>query len=287
MAKIKLYLALTRLNRPIGIYLLLWPTLSALVIASGGAPNLYNLIIFTLGVIIMRSAGCVINDLADRNFDRLVERTKNRPLASEAISINEALILLIILLIFAVILVFLTNLNTIYLACGALAIAALYPFMKRYTYYPQIVLGIAFSWGIPMAFTAQNQALSLGVWLLVLANILWTIAYDTYYALADIVDDLKIGVKSTAIAFGKYARLICLSLQLASLICLSLAGIYFNLGLIFYIALLVSLVIFIYGYVITYNYEPQICFNTFLNNHFAGLIIFIAIALNYCGIKYL
>jgi len=281
MAKIRFYLALTRLNRPIGIYLLLWPTLGALIIAADGRPSSTNWLIFTLGVIVMRSAGCIINDLADRNFDGLVERTKSRPLATGIVSVTEALILLIALVIIAAALVLLTNLNTIYLACGAVIIAALYPFMKRYTYYPQIVLGFAFSWGIPMTFTAHDKNLSIGVYFLVLANILWTIAYDTYYALADIKDDIKIGVKSTAIVFGKYARIICLMLQMTSLVCLSLSGLYFDLGLIFYSSLLIAFIIFWYGYLVTCSYEPQICFTTFLNNHWAGFVIFIAIFLNY------
>jgi len=281
MEKIRLYLALTRLDRPIGIYLLLWPTLTALVIATDGAPSLLNWLIFILGVIIMRSGGCVINDLADRNFDGFVERTKKRPLASGAISVKEALFLLLFLLLLAVCLVCLTNLKTIYLAFGALVIAAIYPLMKRYTYYPQIVLGIAFSCGIPMTFTANEQNLTFGVWLLVLANVLWTVAYDTYYALADIKDDRKIGIKSTAIVFGQYARQICLSLQLAHLVCLIAAGVYFALGAIFYGALLIALMIFIYGYLVTKSLAAQICFHTFLNNNWAGFAIFVATLASY------
>ena len=200
--RIRDFVQLTRLDRPIGIYLLLWPTLWALWIAAEGVPSLKNLLIFVLGVVLMRSAGCVINDFADRNFDGHVARTKNRPLATGRISPKEALLFFAVLVLLSFGLVLCTNATTVWLSFGALGVAALYPFMKRYTYYPQAVLGAAFSWGMPMAFTAETGELPAAAWLLFVANVIWTVGYDTYYAMADREDDLKIGVKSTAILFG-------------------------------------------------------------------------------------
>jgi len=281
MAKIKFYIALTRLNKPIGIYLLLWPTLSALVIAAEGNPSLKHWLIFTFGVIVMRSAGCIINDFADRDFDGFVARTKQRPLANGSLTTTEALTFCIVLLICATLLVILTNITTIYLASGALLVAAIYPFMKRVTYYPQLVLGIAFSWGILMSFTAEQSQLPAKAWWLFAANLLWTVAYDTYYALSDIKDDLQIGIKSTAIIFGKQARDICLILQIASLSCWIIAGIQFNLGWYFYASLIICLLIFIAGYIKTTDYEPHKCFKVFLSNHWAGFIIFMSLIADY------
>ena len=191
------FIQLMRLDKPIGTYLLLWPTLWALWIAAEGVPSAKNLFIFITGVILMRAAGCVVNDFADRNFDGHVQRTQARPMAAGRVSSREAWTLFAILVGLSFVLVLLTNATTVYLSFGALALAACYPFMKRYTFYPQVVLGAAFSWGMPMAFTAETGSLPPEAWLLFIANLLWTVAYDTYYAMAD-REDLKIGIKSTA-----------------------------------------------------------------------------------------
>lgn len=275
------FVQLTRMDKPIGIYLLLWPTLWALWIAAEGVPSAKNLVIFVAGVILMRAAGCVINDYADRNFDGHVSRTKARPLASGRVSAREALILFAVLIALSFALVLLTNATTVWLSFGALAVAALYPFMKRYTYYPQVVLGTAFSWGMPMAFTAETGELPAAAWLLLLANVIWTVAYDTYYAMADREDDLKIGVKSTAILFGDADRVIILGLQGLALLCLLLAGARFELGLYFYLGLAVAAACFAWQFHMTRGREPQICFRAFLHNHWAGLAIFIGIVLDY------
>lgn len=275
------FVQLTRMDKPIGIYLLLWPTLWALWIAAEGVPSAKNLVIFVAGVILMRAAGCVINDYADRNFDGHVSRTKARPLASGRVSAREALILFAVLIALSFALVLLTNATTVWLSFGALAVAALYPFMKRYTYYPQVVLGTAFSWGMPMAFTAETGELPAAAWLLLLANVIWTVAYDTYYAMADREDDLKIGVKSTAILFGDADRVIILGLQGLALLCLLLAGARFELGLYFYLGLAVAAACFAWQFHMTRGREPQTCFRAFLHNHWAGLAIFIGIVLDY------
>jgi len=275
------FLQLTRMDKPIGIYLLLWPTLWALWIAAEGVPSIKNLLIFVTGVVLMRAAGCVINDYADRHFDGHVSRTKARPLASGKVTAREALILFAVLVALSFALVLLTNATTVWLSFGALAVAALYPFMKRYTYYPQVVLGTAFSWGMPMAFTAETGELPAAAWLLLLANVIWTVAYDTYYAMADREDDLKIGVKSTAILFGDADRVIILGLQGLALLCLLLAGARFELGLYFHLGLLVAAGCFAWEFRTTRQREPLVCFRAFLHNHWAGLAIFLGIVLDY------
>ncbi|MBD9653261.1 MULTISPECIES: 4-hydroxybenzoate octaprenyltransferase [unclassified Pseudomonas] len=275
------FLQLMRMDKPIGIYLLLWPTLWALWIAAEGVPSIKNLVIFVIGVVLMRAAGCVINDYADRNFDGHVSRTQLRPLASGKVSAREALILFAVLVALSFALVLLTNATTVWLSFGALAVAALYPFMKRYTYYPQVVLGTAFSWGMPMAFTAETGELPAAAWLLLLANVIWTVAYDTYYAMADREDDLKIGVKSTAILFGDADRVIIFGLQGLALLCLLLAGGRFELGLCFYLGLLVAAGCFAWEFHMTRQREPMVCFRAFLHNHWAGLAIFVGIVTDY------
>lgn len=275
------FIQLTRMDRPIGIYLLLWPTLTALWIAGEGAPSLKNLLIFTLGTVLMRAAGCVVNDYADRNFDGHVERTKSRPLATGAVSVREAMLTFALLLALAFGLVLLTNATTVWLSFGAVALAACYPFMKRYTFYPQVVLGAAYSWGIPMAFTAESGALPAAAWLLYIANLLWTVAYDTYYAMTDRPDDLKIGVKSTAILFGDADRVIILTLQGLSLLCLLLAGARFELGGYFHLGLLAAAACFLWEFHNTRSRDRQLCFRAFLHNHWAGLAILAGIILDY------
>ena len=275
------FIQLTRMDKPIGIYLLRWPTLWALWIAAKGVPSLSNLLIFVFGVILTRAGGCVINDFADRKVDGHVKRTEQRPLVSGKISGKEALVFFALLMGISFLLVLCTNAPTIWLSFGGLALAASYPFMKRYTYYPQVVLGAAFSWGMPMAFTAQTDSLPAAAWLLYIANLLWTVAYDTYYAMTDRDDDLKIGVKSTAILFGDADRVIILGLQGLSLGCLLLAGAQFDLGGWFHLGLLVAAGCYLWEFWYTRNREPQRCFQAFLHNHWAGLAIFVGIVLNY------
>ena len=275
------FIQLTRMDKPIGIYLLLWPTLWALWIAAKGVPSLSNLLIFVFGVILTRAAGCVINDFADRKVDGHVKRTVQRPMASGKISSKEALVFFALLMGLSFLLVLCTNAPTIWLSFGALALAATYPFMKRYTYYPQVVLGAAFSWGIPMAFTAETGSLPAAAWLLYIANLLWTVGYDTYYAMTDREDDLKIGVKSTAILFGDADRVIILSLQGLALGCLLLAGSHFELGGWFHLGLLGAATCFVWEFWYTRDRDPQRCFKAFLHNHWAGLAIFVGIVLDY------
>ena len=275
------FIQLTRMDKPIGIYLLLWPTLWALWVAAKGVPSLGNLVIFVLGVILTRAGGCVINDFADRKVDGHVKRTEQRPMASGKISSKEALVFFALLMGVSFLLVLCTNAQTVWLSFGALALAATYPFMKRYTYYPQVVLGAAFSWGIPMAFTAETGSLPAAAWLLYIANLLWTVGYDTYYAMTDREDDLKIGVKSTAILFGDADRVIILSLQGLDLGCLLLAGSHFELGGWFHLGLLAAAGCFVWEFWYTRERDPQRCFKAFLHNHWAGLAIFVGIVLNY------
>ncbi|TRX73408.1 4-hydroxybenzoate octaprenyltransferase [Pseudomonas mangiferae] len=275
------FVQLMRLDKPIGIYLLLWPTLWALWIAARGVPSAANLAIFVAGVFLMRAAGCVINDYADRDFDGHVSRTRARPLASGRIAGREALVLFALLCLASFGLVLLTNAATLWLSIGGLVLAASYPFMKRYTFYPQVVLGAAFSWGMPMAFTAETGELPAAAWLLYIANLLWTVAYDTYYAMTDREDDLKIGVKSTAILFGEADRAIILTLQGLALGCLLLAGARFELGLYFHLGLLVAAGCFAWEFHLTRTRDPQACFRAFLHNHWAGLAIFLGIVLDH------
>lgn len=275
------FIQLMRLDRPIGTYLLLWPTLWALWIAGEGSPSVKNVVIFVLGVILMRAAGCVINDFADRNLDAHVSRTKGRPLATGRITSKEAWLLFAILVALSFVLVLFTNAATIWLSFGALGVAALYPFMKRYTYYPQVVLGAAFSWGMLMAFTAERSELPPEAWLLFIANVVWTVAYDTYYAMADRDDDLKIGIKSTAILFGEADRVIIATLQGLALFCLILAGARFELGQWFHLGLTIAALCFAWEFWKTQSRKPQACFKAFLHNHWAGLAILAGIVLDY------
>jgi 4-hydroxybenzoate polyprenyltransferase len=280
--RLKIYSALTRFDKPIGSYLLLWPTLWALWIASDGHPDPILVIVFSLGVFITRSAGCVINDIADRKIDGKVKRTVNRPLAQKLISTKEAVALFVVLMFSAFLLVlFTTNALTVYLSFAALLLAFSYPFMKRYTHLPQVVLGAAFGFGIPMSFSATTDQLPLIAWILYFAKISWTVAYDTMYAMVDRDDDLKIGVKSTAILFGKFDNIINGTLQCFTLLLLICVGLMANLGGFFYIGLVLMSGFFIYQQRLTRNRERDLCFKAFLNNHYAGLAVFIAIVLDY------
>ena len=275
------FVQLTRMDKPIGIYLLLWPTLWALWIAGEGSPSLANVLIFVLGVILMRAAGCVINDFADRKVDGHVKRTEQRPLVSGKISSKEALVFFAILIALSFALVLCTNAATVGLSVGGVLLAATYPFMKRYTYYPQVVLGMAFSWGMPMAFSAETGQVPAAAWLLWIANLLWTVGYDTYYAMTDRDDDLRIGVKSTAILFGDADRLIIVILQGLALACLLLAGARFGLGGWYYLGLAGAALCFAWQYWQTRERERMACFKAFLHNHWAGLLIFVGIVLDY------
>lgn len=275
------YIELMRLNKPIGILLLLWPTLSALWIAAEGRPDFIVLSVFILGVIIMRSAGCVVNDYADRNVDGLISRTLNRPLIRGDVTSRQALILFFSLSLLAFILVIQLNEFTIWLSLGAIFLAALYPFMKRYTYLPQIFLGMAFGWAIPMAFAAQTNEIPTIAWLLFLANILWTTVYDTFYAMADREDDLLAGVKSTAILFGDDDLVIIGILQLSFLLVMLLIGSQLEMSISYYIAVFLAVLLAIYQQKIAKNKQPESCLRAFLNNNWLGGILFLGIAFHY------
>ncbi len=280
-AKIPYYLALIRFDRPIGTYLLLWPTLWALWIAAEGTPDFKLLVIFSLGTFLMRSAGCAINDYADRHIDGQVKRTSNRPIVTGKISPRSALLFAAVLCILAFLLVLFTNQKTVLLSFAAAALAACYPFMKRYTHLPQIVLGAAFAWSIPMAFAAQQNAMPALLWLIYLAVLLWTTAYDTFYAMVDRDDDIIIGVKSTAILFGKQDRLITALLQLMMIVVMIMVGFQFSLGNWYFAGLAGAAVLFAYQqYLIRYR-DRDDCLKAFLNNQWVGAIIFAGIFLHY------
>ena len=280
--KLSLYAELIRFNRPIGTYLLLWPTLWGLWFAAKGFPNLKLLIIFSIGVFLMRSAGCAINDYADRDFDMHVARTKNRPLTSGKISVKEALGVFGIILLLAFILVLQLNLNTILFSIIAVILAATYPFMKRYHHFPQVHLGAAFAWAIPMAFVATtNNAPPIEAWLLFIASLLWTTAYDTQYGMVDVEDDIKKGMKSTAILFGNYDTFIIGILQLVTLILITIVGIMTDRGLPFNISIFVAAALIHYQQILIKNREPAKCLQAFLNNNYFGMVIFIGLAIDY------
>ena len=272
---------ITRADKPIGTYLLLWPTYWALWIAGDGFPTLHWLVVFTLGVFVMRSAGCVINDWADRKVDGKVKRTENRPLVTGLLTPNDALSLFGLLLGIALGLVWTLSWFTIQLSVVAVLLAASYPFMKRYTQLPQVVLGAAFSWGMIMAFAEGMGEVPPVAWLLFSANLLWTVAYDTMYAMVDRDDDLKIGVKSTAILFGRHDKRIILLLQLATLGLLMSVGEILAFGWPYQLSLVVAAGFFCYQQILIVNRERDKCFQAFLNNHFVGLIVFIGIAVEY------
>jgi 4-hydroxybenzoate polyprenyltransferase len=275
------WMRLMRLDRPIGTYLLLWPTLWALWFASAGHPSPRNLLIFTLGVVVMRAAGCVINDYADRHVDGAVARTKNRPLPAGEVTPATALALFFVLLAAALGLVMLTNSLTIQLAFGGAAVAALYPFLKRVTHLPQLGLGVAWAWSTPMAFAAETNALQPALWVVFAAIVFWTIAFDTYYAMVDREDDVEVGIKSTAILFGRYDLLIIGLLQVGVLVLLAIAGGLFDRGALYFVSLAVAAGYFINQYRISRRRDRDACFAAFLNNHRVGMVIFIGLALDY------
>lgn len=274
------YCRLMRINKPIGALLLLWPTLWALWLAGKEAPNIYILIIFIVGVFLMRAAGCVINDFADRNFDGYVERTRSRPMPSGAVTEKESKILFLTLVTISFLLVLTLNKLTIALSVAAVILAWMYPFMKRFTHLPQVILGIAFGWSIPMAYAAVSEVLPLSCWLLLLANICWTVAYDTQYAMVDRNDDLKIGVKSTAILFGRYDKIIIGLLQFATILLLVGIGYLNELSGPFYWSLLLVGALFIYQQQLIALRERDKCFQAFMNNNYVGLVIFLGLLMD-------
>ncbi|BBN80783.1 4-hydroxybenzoate octaprenyltransferase [Pseudoalteromonas sp. A25] len=270
-----------RTDRPIGTLLLLWPTYWALWLANSGVPSLDLLVIFSCGVFIMRSAGCVINDFADRKIDGGVKRTAQRPLAIGEIKPGEALSLFCLLIVAAFFLVLMLNWQTVLLSIAALMLAASYPFMKRYTHLPQVVLGMAYSFSIPMAFMASIETVPGYAWLIFIANVFWTIAYDTMYAMVDRDDDLKIGVKSTAILFGKYDRHFIAMLNSAFVAIMVFVGITQTMSWPYFIGLAAAAILLIMLQISIHSRDRMRCFQSFLNNNRVGMVVFIGVAFSY------
>lgn len=275
------YAQLMRLHRPIGTLLLLWPTLWALWFAAGGLPDPQLLIVFVAGVLLMRSAGCVINDYIDRDFDRHVARTRTRPIAAGRVSPREALVLFVTLCAVAFGLVLRLNAFAVRLAFVAVFLAVTYPLLKRWTHLPQFYLGIAFGWGIPMAFAAQTNAIPALAWVLVGANISWVMAYDTAYAMADRADDVKVGVKSSAILFGRLDRLVIALSHAGALGLLALAGFMAGRGILYYAGLAVAGALAVHQQTRVRAREPQACFRAFLDNNRFGAVIFVGLLFDY------
>jgi 4-hydroxybenzoate polyprenyltransferase len=280
-AKLGDYAQLMRLHRPIGTLLLGWPTLWALWIAGQGRPDGRVLLVFVLGVLLMRSAGCVINDYADRDFDPHVERTRDRPIAAGRVSPREALVLFAVLCLVAFALVLTLNRLTVALSVAGAFLAATYPFLKRYTHLPQFYLGMAFGWGIPMAFAALTGEVPPLAWVLFAANIAWAVAYDTAYAMVDRDDDLKVGVKSTAILFGRYDRLMVGVHHAATLALLAVVGFMAGLGPLYHAGLAVAAGIAVYQQYLIRDRSRDGCFRAFLNNNWFGAAVFAGLALDY------
>ena len=281
MDRLKQYWLLSRFDRPIGILILLWPALWALWVASDGRPDLSVLTVICLGVVLMRAAGCVINDYADREFDPHVARTKQRPIAAGKVKPKEALWIFVVLCLCAFGLVLTLNIFTILLSFIAAFLAASYPFMKRYTQLPQAYLGIAFGWAIPMSFSAQTNYIPLVAWVMYLAVVLWALVYDTMYAMVDKEDDLKIGVKSTAILFGSYDRHIMAFLQLIIIGLLIIVGQMKYLSWPYYGGILVATGLFVYQQKLIYYRDKNQCFKAFLNNNWFGMVVFIGLLVDY------
>ena len=279
--RLSIYIQLTRLNRPIGILLLLWPTLWGVWVAGGGRPAWHIVVIFTLGTVLMRSAGCAINDYADRHIDRHVERTRERPLASGKVSERETVWLAAGLAFVAFLLILPLNPLTWLLAFPALFLAASYPFTKRFFAIPQAYLGIAFGFGIPMAFAAQLGDVPPVAWVLLLANVFWAIAYDTEYAMVDRDDDIHLGIHSSALLFGKYDVAAVMACYASTLALLALAGQMSGLGLTYYAGLVVAASVALYHYTLIRNRNREQCFKAFLHNNWFGAAVFAGLALDY------
>ena len=275
------YISLMRLDKPIGIFLLLWPVLWALLVASEGQPTPRVLLIFVMGVILMRSAGCVINDYADRDIDRHVSRTQNRPLTAGRVTTGEAMLLFAVLALGALLLVLQLNRLTILMSIVGAFLAVSYPFMKRFTYLPQVYLGVAFGWAVPMAFAAELNTVPPIAWLMFLATVLWATAYDTMYAMVDRMDDIALGVKSTAILFGESDRQIIGLIQGMLLVCLLLVGHQAGLGWIYYLGLGAAAALAGYQQYLIRFREREACFRAFLNNNWFGAVVFLGIMLDY------
>lgn len=279
--RIKTYAQLMRLDKPIGILLLLWPMLWGLWFAAQGFPDWHILVIFIFGTILMRSAGCVINDFADRNIDPHVERTKHRPMAAGRVSSKEALLLATGLSVCAFLLILPLNQLTILLSVPALFLAGTYPFTKRFFAMPQAYLGIAFSFGIPMAFAAQTDGLPSIVWILMLANLFWVIAYDTAYAMVDKPDDLKIGIKTSAITFGRFDVLGVMLCHACFIVIMLVIGQWQQMSLVYYAGLMIATGLIAYQYTLIRNRDRALCFKAFLHNNWVGMVVFIGIALDF------
>jgi 4-hydroxybenzoate polyprenyltransferase len=279
--RLSLYLQLTRLNRPIGILLLLWPTLWGVWIAGSGHPAWHIVLIFVLGTVLMRSAGCAINDYADRDFDRHVKRTRERPVTSGRIAPREALWLAAILALLALLLILPLNRLTLLLSIPALLLAASYPYTKRFLAIPQAWLGIAFGFGIPMAFAAQQGSVPPVAWLLLIANVFWAIAYDTEYAMVDRDDDIHLGIHSSALLFGKYDVAAVMGCYVITLILLVVAGQMVSLGWTYYLGLLIAGGIALYHYTLIKYRQREACFKAFLHNNWLGAAVFVGIALDH------
>ncbi|HQT81511.1 MAG: 4-hydroxybenzoate octaprenyltransferase [Ferrovum sp. 37-45-19] len=275
--KLSLFLKLMRLDKPIGILLLLWPTMWALWIASNGHPGFHLLSVFILGTVLMRSAGCVVNDIADRKFDRYVARTKDRPITSGQVTVKEALILTLLLFLLSFLLILSCNTLTIFLSLVAVFLAVSYPFTKRFLSIPQAYLGIAFGFGIPMAFAAQLNFVPSVAGLLLLANLFWAIAYDTEYAMVDREDDIKIGIHSSALLFGKHDVLAIMSCYALTLFLLFIVGVLLHFGFVYFIFLLIATLIALYHFSLIRKRDSKQCFKAFLHNNWFGGVVFLGI----------
>jgi len=275
------YVELMRLDKPIGVWLLLWPTLWALWLAGEGHPDPGVFVVFMLGVIIMRSAGCVINDYADRDLDPHVARTRGRPIAAGHVSPREALLLFLVLCLLALALALTLNRLTLLLSLAAVPLAVSYPFMKRFTYLPQVHLGIAFGWAVPMAFAAQTNSVPPVAWLILTGVVLWAVAYDTMYAMVDREDDLRIGIKSTAILFDTADKLIIGIIQILLLLCLIMIGNKAELGGLYFTGVVLATGFMIWQQYLIRHRDPASCFKAFLNNNYIGMVLFAGIFLEY------
>ena len=285
MTKINAYFKLMRFDKPIGIFLLLWPTLWPLWLVNKGVPGFKMLLIFVVGVVVMRSAGCVINDIVDKDIDPSVERTKTRPLANQSVSIGEAYFLLLILLSIALTLVLQLNLSSFFWALGGLLITVIYPFCKRFFSAPQLILGFAFSWSIPMVYAANDLAINAEACLLWLSVGLWIVMYDTFYALVDKEDDLRIGINSTAILFGKRVGFIALLLQISVVLLWALIGLLYELSFIYFSSLIVAACLFVRQQQLIRGLDPKQCLKAFLENNYVGAVIFLGVFLDLLFVK--
>jgi 4-hydroxybenzoate polyprenyltransferase len=279
--RLLLYVQLTRLHRPIGILLLLWPTLWGVWIAGKGHPAWQIVAIFTIGTVLMRSSGCAVNDYADRHIDKHVKRTQDRPLTSGKISERETLWVAVVLALVSFILILPLNPLTWVLAFPALFLAASYPFTKRFFAIPQAYLGIAFGFGIPMAFAAQTGHVPAVAWVLLLANVFWAIAYDTEYAMVDRDDDVHLGIHSSALLFGKHDVLAVMLCYMFALVFLAIAGMMAKLGIMYFVGLIVAEAVALYHYLLIRNRNRERCFKAFLHNNWFGAVVFAGVIVDF------